>query len=45
MDLIEQELSSVESVFIVSHHAESLSIPVDTTINVEKTAEGLSHIV
>ena len=45
MDLIEQELSSVESVFIVSHHAESLSIPVDTTINIEKTAEGLSHIV
>ena len=45
MDLIEQELSSVESVFIVSHHAESLSIPIDTTINVEKTTEGLSRIV
>lgn len=45
MNLIEQELGSVESVFIVSHHVESLSIPVDTTINVEKNADGLSRII
>ena len=45
MNLIEQELGSVESVFIVSHHVESLSIPVDTTINVEKNADGISRII
>lgn len=45
MNLIEQELSSVESVFIVSHHAESLSIPVDTTVSIEKGADGISRII
>ena len=44
-ELIERELNSVESVFIVSHHAESLSIPIDTELKVEKNEYGLSSII
>ena len=45
MELIEKELNSVESVFIVSHHADSLSIPIDTELKVEKNEYGLSSII
>lgn len=45
MTLIEKELKSVESVFIVTHHAESLSIPVDTELKIEKNEQGLSSII
>ena len=34
MTLIEKELNSVESVFIVSHHAETLDIPIDTELKI-----------
>jgi len=45
MTLIEKELKSVESVFIVTHHAESLSIPVDTELKIEKNEQGLSSVI
>lgn len=45
MELIERELNSVESVFIVSHHAESLSIPIDTELKVEKNEAGISRVI
>lgn len=41
---ITDELSDIESVFIISHHADELSIPVDSEIVVEKSAEGISSI-
>lgn len=44
MKLIEKELNTIESVFIVSHHADELGIPVDSEIKVIKNAEGISQI-
>jgi len=44
MRLIEQELTSIESVFIVSHHADELEIPVDSEIKVVKDTNGISTI-
>ncbi|MBP5694404.1 MAG: hypothetical protein J6X03_02990 [Bacilli bacterium] len=44
MKLIEKELNTIESVFIVSHHADSLEIPIDSEIKVIKDTEGISSI-
>ena len=44
MKLIEKELNTIESVFIVSHHADELGIPVDSEIKVVKNADGISQI-
>ena len=44
MKLIEKELNTIESVFIVSHHASELEIPVDSEIKVIKDAEGISSV-
>ena len=44
MKLIEKELNTIESVFIVSHHADELGIPVDSEIKVIKNADGISQI-
>lgn len=44
MQLLENELNSVESVFIISHHAEELELPIDSEIKVIKNAEGISEV-
>lgn len=44
MRLLEKELQTVESVFIISHHAEELEIPVDSEIKVIKNACGISEL-
>lgn len=44
MDMIEKELKAVESVFIVSHHADELSLPIDSSLHVCKDVEGISSI-
>ena len=44
MKLIEKELNTIESVFIVSHHTDELGIPVDSEIKVIKNADGISQI-
>lgn len=44
MSLIEQELSTIESVFIISHHSSELSIPIDTELKIIKNEDGISSI-
>lgn len=45
MKLLEKELQTVESVFIVSHHVEELEIPVDSEIKIVKNDQGISELV
>jgi DNA repair exonuclease SbcCD ATPase subunit len=45
MTLIEQELNTIESVFVVSHHATELDLPVDSEIKVVKNEDGISEIL
>lgn len=44
MQLLEKELQTVESVFIISHHAEELEIPIDSEIRVIKNERGISEL-
>lgn len=44
MQLLEKELQTIESVFIISHHAEELELPVDSEIKVVKNELGISEI-
>ena len=44
LKLLEKELTSVESVFVVSHHAAELELPIDSEIKVIKDANGISKI-
>lgn len=44
MKLLEKELQTVESVFIISHHVEELEIPVDSEIKVIKNELGISEL-
>lgn len=44
MQLLEKELNTVESVFIISHHADELEIPVDSEIKVIKNESGISEL-
>ena len=44
MQLLEKELKTVESVFIISHHSEELEIPVDSEIKVVKNELGISEL-
>jgi DNA repair exonuclease SbcCD ATPase subunit len=44
MQLIEKELNTVESVFIISHHAETLDLPIDSEICVIKNEYGISEV-
>lgn len=44
MQLLEKELNTIESVFIVSHHAEELELPVDSQIKIIKNACGISEL-
>lgn len=45
INFITQELNDIESVFIISHHADELAIPVDSEVVVEKNLEGVSSIL
>ena len=45
MTLIERELNTIESVFVVSHHATELDLPIDSEIKVVKNEDGISEIV
>lgn len=45
LDLITNKLTDIESVFIISHHADSLQIPMDTEIKVIKDEYGISNII
>lgn len=44
MQLLEKELKTVESVFIISHHSDELEIPVDSEIKVVKNELGISEL-
>ena len=44
LNLIQNRLNDVESVFIISHHVEELNISYDTEIVVEKGSDGISTI-
>lgn len=44
MQLLEKELKTVESVFIISHHSEELAIPVDSEVKVIKNTNGISEL-
>ena len=43
IDIITQYLTDVESVFIITHHAD-IAVPADSVITVEKNQEGISTI-
>ena len=45
INFITEELQDVESVFIISHHEDSLQLPVDSEIVVEKDARGVSNVI
>ena len=45
MQLLEKELQTVESVFIISHHVEELELPVDSEIRVIKNEYGISELI
>ena len=44
MSLLEKELKTVESVFIISHRASDLEIPVDSEVRIVKNANGISEL-
>ena len=44
MKLLEKELKTVESVFIISHHSDELELPVDSEIRVIKNELGISEL-
>jgi len=43
--LIVNKLSDIESVFIISHHADELQLPVDSQITVIKDEDGISSVM
>lgn len=45
INFITNELRDIESVFIISHHSDTLSIPYDSEIVVEKNELGVSHVI
>jgi DNA repair exonuclease SbcCD ATPase subunit len=45
MNLIEKELTNIESVFVVSHHAAELELPIDSEIKIIKNEDGISEIL
>ena len=44
INFITNRLSDIESIFIISHHADSLNISNDSTIRVTKNNQGVSYI-
>lgn len=45
LDLITKELNTIESVFIISHHASSLELPIDSELIIRKNEHGISEII
>ena len=45
LNFITTKLSDIESIFIISHHADTLNIGNDSTITVVKDADGVSYII
>lgn len=44
MNMLAKKLVDIESVFIISHHSDSLNIPCDKVLYVVKNSEGVSKI-
>jgi DNA repair exonuclease SbcCD ATPase subunit len=44
MQLLEKELNTIESVFIISHHASDLGISADSELHVIKNENGISEL-
>jgi DNA repair exonuclease SbcCD ATPase subunit len=44
MELISKELATIESVFVVSHHATELELPIDSELHIVKNEDGISEI-
>lgn len=45
LELITKELDTIESVFIVSHHASELELPIDSELVIQKNEIGISEIL
>lgn len=45
LDLITQELNTIESVFVISHHASALALPIDSEMVIQKNELGISEII
>lgn len=45
LELITRELRTIESVFIVSHHATALALPIDSEMQILKNSHGISEII
>jgi DNA repair exonuclease SbcCD ATPase subunit len=45
MKLIELELINIESVFVVSHHATELELPIDSELKIVKNEYGISEVI
>ena len=42
--LISNRMNDIESIFIISHHADELSVPADSSITIVKNVDGVSSI-
>lgn len=45
LELVTKELNTIESVFIISHHAAELELPVDSELKIVKNESGISEIL
>ena len=45
LELVTKELNTIESVFIISHHAAELELPIDSELKVVKNEDGISEIL
>jgi DNA repair exonuclease SbcCD ATPase subunit len=45
LELITKELNTIESVFIISHHASALALPIDSEVVIKKNELGISEII
>lgn len=45
LELITKELNTIESVFIISHHASALALPIDSELVIKKNELGISEII
>ena len=44
INLIARKLVSVNSIYVISHHADELDIPSDNYLTIVKDSTGVSHI-
>ena len=44
LNMISNKLNDIESLFIISHHADELSIPSDYILTIEKNEQGISEV-